>query len=493
MSRLLCFSIRFLDPEPSFHGRADGGEPEWPPSPLRLFQALVDAAASRWRNATFIGCAKPALEWLQLLKPPTVMAPPRHVGVPFRIAVPNNDLDVWAGPISKGNVPKKQPNELKTMKTVRPTHLRGDAVHYLFPVNESDPEFLKHRNTLIDAARSITHLGWGVDMVAANATVISEEEADKLAGERWRPVDGTSANGLRVPVEGTLNDLAKKHTAFLNRLSEDGFKPVPPLSKFEVKGYRRASESSRRPFAAFSILKPDASGNQAFDTVRRARDVAAWVRYATGAVCEGWPFGSTERFVHGHDGPNKPLKGVRADERFMYLPLPTINVRLNRVESIRRVLIAAPVECQDRIDWIRRRLSGQELVWDGKPVGLLSILPRSDWVLRQYTDEARVWSTVTPVIWPGHDDHNPRKAEAILRKAFVDAGLSQEIVDGIEELDWRPVGFRAGLDLAHCYACPENLRGCRYHVRVRFAHSIFGPVVIGAGRYRGLGLLVNDQ
>jgi CRISPR-associated protein Csb2 len=177
----------------------------------------------------------------------------------------------------------------------------------------------------------------------------------------------------------------------------------------------------------------------------------------------------------------------------MYLPLPTINAKLNRVESIRRVLIAAPVGCQDRIDWIRRRLSGQELVWDGKPVGLLNILPRSDWVLQQYTDEARVWSTVTPVIWPGHDDHNPRKAEAILRKAFVDAGLSQEIVDGIEELDWRPVGFRAGLDLAHRYACPENLKGRRYHVRVRFAHSIFGPVVIGAGRYRGLGLLVNDE
>jgi CRISPR-associated protein Csb2 len=39
MPSYLCLSAIFLDAE--FHGRRDGGEPEWPPSPLRLFQALV--------------------------------------------------------------------------------------------------------------------------------------------------------------------------------------------------------------------------------------------------------------------------------------------------------------------------------------------------------------------------------------------------------------------------------------------------------------------
>jgi hypothetical protein len=29
-----CLSIRFLDM--AFHGRRDGNQPEWPPSPLRL-------------------------------------------------------------------------------------------------------------------------------------------------------------------------------------------------------------------------------------------------------------------------------------------------------------------------------------------------------------------------------------------------------------------------------------------------------------------------
>jgi CRISPR-associated protein Csb2 len=119
MSNVLRISALFLDPEPAFHGKRDGSEPEWPPSPLRLFQAIVDAAANRWREPQFAEYAKPALEWLQQLRPLEIVAPPHHVGTPFRIAVPNNDLDVWATPISKGNEPKKQPNELKTMKTVQ--------------------------------------------------------------------------------------------------------------------------------------------------------------------------------------------------------------------------------------------------------------------------------------------------------------------------------------------------------------------------------------
>jgi CRISPR-associated protein Csb2 len=124
---------------------------------------------------------------------------------------------------------------------------------------------------------------------------------------------------------------------------------------------------------------------------------------------------------------------------------------------------------------------------------MLTHLSESDWVLRQYTSEARVWSTVTPVVWPGHDDRDDDKAERMLRKAFVDAGLPPELVDGIVELDWRPIGFRAGVDLASRYELPDKLISPRYHVRVRFPHPIRGPMAIGAGRYRGLGLFAIES
>jgi CRISPR-associated protein Csb2 len=192
--------------------------------------------------------------------------------------VPNNVADLVAGAWARGTLDASIADH-RVEKDIRPTHLSGKAVHYLFALSDDGSP---HMSVLTAAARSVTHLGWGVDMVAANATVLSDDEAARLSGERWQPVEGASGNGLRVPIEGTLNDLVHKHEAFLKRLSDDGFKPVPSLSAFRVVSYRRASEPPRRPFAAFSILTPDASGNRAFDTVRRARDVAAWVRYATG-------------------------------------------------------------------------------------------------------------------------------------------------------------------------------------------------------------------
>jgi CRISPR-associated protein Csb2 len=484
----LCFTIRLL--HSSAHGRADGGEPEWPPSPLRLFQSLVAAAAGRWNERQLLAYAVPALQWLESQKPPDVVAPK---GVPSEVRtqfyVPDNTADLNVPAWKKGE--EKQTK--RTEKVVRPTHIiGGDALHYLYPLPSEECPYLE---VLSAAARSITHLGWGIDMVAGDAQVLSEADVANLKGEVWRPVEDSSGTPLRVPISGTLEGLMTKHEAFLGRLSDGGFKPVPPLSAFKVVHYRRATESVYRPWCAFSILKPDASGNRAFDTPRRAAHLAAWVRHVTGEVCASWP--DVASFVHGHplNDDQSQLKGETADHRFQFLPLPTINSALQRVESIRRVLITAPPGCQDRIDYIRRRLPGQELLWDGNPVGLLNILPTSDWVLRKYIGESRTWSTVTPVIWPGYDDHNSIKAEKLLRKAFIDAGLSPELVNAIgpDDLEWRQVGFQAGLDLAKNYYRPDKLTGSMYHVRVRFAHPVSGPLAVGAGRYRGFGLFAIDE
>lgn len=516
MSNFLCLSIRFLDPLPTFHGKRDGGEPEWPPSPLRLFQAVVDAAACRWRDAQFQAYAKPVLEWLQALDNPTIIAPSCAVGTPFRIAVPNNDLDVVASAWSKGLVSKKQPNELKTMKTVLTVHLRGasafeNAVHYLFPLPEGT---CPHFEVLQAAARSVTHLGWGIDMVAGNAELLTESEAAELKGEVWLPASDRSGTALRVPKEGTLDALMEKHQEFLGRLSEGGFKPVPPLSTFHVVGYRRATDPSSRPFAAFLLRKPDASGMRSFDPLRQTRDVAGMVRHAVAVVArdQGWTEERINVFVHGKtsDG-SKPPNGQTSPDRFQYLPLPTINP-LGRVQSIRRILIAAPPHCGKQTAWARRAMAGAELVNHDGVAALLTILPGSDWVLRQYVEESRTWSTVTPVILPGYDDpdHLRRKLKVgrdaetqkrylarldarmdeLLCKAFRQAGYSSELIEHAE-LDWRDVGFRPGVELASRYLPPENLNPApRVHVRVRFRALVPGPIAVGSGRFRGFGLFV---
>src|SRR4051812_49389371 len=101
MPSYLCLSITFLDG--AFHGRRDGGEPEWPPSPLRMFQALVAAAAAKWGDRRRLGHAGPAFRWLERLPAPIIVASAGSTGAPYRLSVPNNAMDVVASAWSRGN------------------------------------------------------------------------------------------------------------------------------------------------------------------------------------------------------------------------------------------------------------------------------------------------------------------------------------------------------------------------------------------------------
>lgn len=517
MRNILCFTIRFLDPVPQFHGRGDDGDPEWPPSPLRFFQSLVCAAAQRWRGEQFRDHVEPALLLLQHAQP-TIVTPqvaPGSFG--YRMYVPNNSGDLMTAAWARGDTDTTMA-KYRVEKDVRPLNLQGDSVRFLFTLSGGT---CPHFEVLQAAARSITHLGWGIDMVAGDAATLTESQVVDLLNELrktsqpevWRATSDQSGTSLRVPTKGTLAALLEKHQAFLGRLQDGGFKPVPPLSAFRVANYRRATDPVQQAFAAFTILKPDASGMRSFDPLRRTREVAGMVRHAVAKAAsdQGWTDERINVFVHGKsiDGA-RPSSGATSPDRFQYLPLPTINPL--RVDSIRRVLIAVPSHCGNEIAWIRRALSGAELIRDdGDAAGLLTLLPGSDNVLKQYVATSPTWSTVTPVILPGYDDpdHLRRKLKAsidsetqkhylqkldaridgLLRKAFLQAGYTQELVSQLQ-LQWRDVGFRAGVEPASRYLPPENLnKSPRYHVKVQFPSAVRGPVAIGGGRFRGFGLM----
>jgi len=490
--QFLRLTIQFFDLVHSFHGRGEGAEPEWPPSPLRVYQALLDAVSSG-RQGGRTAQSEGLLSWLGSIQP-DIVCDRGMACIPFRVAVPNNDLDAWATPVSRGALSKKQPAELKAMKAIQPVRAKGmgasgrPTVVYLYRLDESSDLPNNLADEMAATARSITHVGWGIDMVAADADVISAAEASAISGERW-VVAESGGVGLRTPTARTLDDLIRKHENFLNRLTEQGFSPVPPLREFAITHYRRASDPVPRPTCVFNILKPDASGNLAFHTARRTRCVAAWIRHAVAEVCQAAGWDDFLPFVHGHNADGSlPNAAVNSSQRFQYLPLPTINSKLQRVESIRRVMVAAPAGCEARIDFIRRRLLGHELRWDDKVVGLLNLQTGRDWVREQYVRPARVWSTVTPVILDGFNDHNARKTEKLLTKALVNAGVSAEL-----QFEHGAFGFRAGVEPVREFLRPEKLTGSMVHVRLRFREPYCGPLAIGAGRYRGFGLFAAEE
>jgi len=202
MSANLCISIRFLDS--TFHGRGDAGMPEWPPSPLRLFQSMIATAVRQDQKM-----ALAALEWLETLPAPIIVAPAGFPGSGHLLSVPNNAMDVVARAWARGNysdVGDASPATHRTMKLVRPTYLAdGDAVHYLWPVEALVGEEGRiHVETLSRLARNVVTFGWGTDLAVGDCRILSEEEAGTLQGERWLPKSPVSSEGLRVPKRGTL-------------------------------------------------------------------------------------------------------------------------------------------------------------------------------------------------------------------------------------------------------------------------------------------------
>ena len=528
MSDQLCLTIHFLDG--AFHGRADHGEPEWPPSPLRLYQAIVAAAAAQWRSeGQGLTHAEAALKWFEQLPPPIIVAPKPHQTKGYLLYVPDNAGDRVGKSWSRGG--DDSIADYRTDKTVRPLVFCGeDAIHYLWSMDELPEGFDAHREVISQCVRSITHLGWGVDLVVADFEILNSEASARLKGEQWRPVDSGSRS-LRAPRTGTFDDLAQRHQAFLNRVTSDGFAPVPALSEFKRVGYKSDSEPSVIPHAIFALRALDNSRFCAFDLPRRGLHVAGMFRHAANdekfRQSVGWSEEEARRIVLGHGEERGREHQSVAGPRLCFLPLPSIEYRGNEKEwvvtSVRRVLVTMHGATDgELLNRFVHRFEGQEII-DEKKGAVAFVQRQSDTrepAIRDYFQRASTWATVTPVILPGYDDRkklrkrlNPgeagtltveekgellerldRRIDSLLRRAIRQAGFS-ELMATHAELDWRASGFWPGTAMAAQYAVPEHHRRFRrLHLRITWRDAsgqpveIPGPVCIGGGKFTGMGL-----
>ncbi|MGE3853735.1 MAG: type I-U CRISPR-associated protein Csb2, partial [Planctomycetota bacterium] len=420
---------------------------------------------------------------------------------PYRLYVPDNVADKVAAAWSRGA--DASIADYRTEKDVRPSIIDGEAVHYLFPVPANANEVDAHVQTLISAARCITHLGWGIDMVAGDASLFTGEQAAQLDGVSWQP-STAGRTLLRVPRTGTLEDLMRKHTDFLGRVSSDGFRPVPPLRVFDVVAYRSQHEPGQRPYRLFELRELD--GGRSRYSHRRLVHIAGMVRHLAiermefdrpARVADDW----IDSYIAGHVND-----GTGHHRQLSYVPLPSVGHE-HTDPGVRRVMLIAPIGDDAWLDHVARRLAGQQLRPVGNEFGdreppLLVPLPRvGDGVTRMYTDASSEWHSFTPVILPGHDDHKPEKTCKLILKALAQAGIEQPC-----EFEWSAFSrFRKSYS-AHKYDRhgPQGyirpghlLSETAVHLMLRFHDGsaamhpvrVPGPLVIGAGRHCGFGLM----
>ena len=488
MARSLLIAVRFH--EGRYHGQEDrfNGADGWPPSPARLYQALLAGAA---RGAQLDAADESALRWLEHLPPPRIAAPAARRGRAVKLFVPNNDLD------SVGGDPARV-SEIRVPKAWRPCFFDPDQpLLYVWRFADGSEDAAR----ICVLARRLYQLGRGVDVAWADGHVLDSDKADALLESHPGTLRSPGGPGeTPTPRPGTLDSLLARYERKRRRLvtqgsgrtpgqlftqppkalfRHTGFDTPPRLLHFELRGAE--GEFAPRPLASVAPLT----------TGLRAA--------AARRLQESFPAQSAlfERLIIGRGAGPRDLA-----QRLRLVPVPSIGAQ-HTDPAIRRLVVEVPAECPIRVDdlkWAFSRLRACDprtgKMWPG------SLLSTDDSrMANRYKGPARAFRSITPVALSGAPR---RRVGAGGEKAADERSREERRARGAVVQALRHAGVRAKPTEIHVRREPFRSRGVRaelfadgsrfskhslWHVALRFREAITGPLVLGDGRFYGLGLM----
>jgi CRISPR-associated protein Csb2 len=472
--------------QPLWHGAGD-----WPPSPFRLFQALVAGAyGGRWAgegdDARKDRAA--AFEWLERQNPPNIAFPPRNRVRRVTSFVPNNDLD------SVGGDPTRVP-DIRAEKTLSPWRIENDGIFFYAWTFDQGTELA---SLVCSLAQRLYCFGRGLDGAWARAEVHADVDVNRLLQGRGTVScpGGQSQTGLRSPAPGSLDSLIRRHQAAAYRFRWDTVsrkflfrqppKPVYRTISYDAPGTRFYFDI--REFTDLNRFYPIPQ-TKIVSLTEEARESAA--RRMVEAMPECQPL--VERFLTGRSAASDDLT-----RRVCIIPLPSIGHKQTS-PSIRRIAVLIPPDCLIPIPDLEWAFSGLPVFGFNKntlteaPAILVPIT--SPEMIEHYGFDrpARRWRSVTPVALPEpvlFANRGSQRAESEARSAYNLAQACRHAA-----ISPRPTGIRIQEEpfllrgeLARAYA-PGRFEGRLRHVEIVFEQPVRGPLLIGDGRFVGLGLM----
>jgi CRISPR-associated protein Csb2 len=449
----LVVSVELLSGRYEAGGAEDQQLAEWPPHPARLFCALVAAARGEKDRAV--------LAWLERQPPPSVHADRQAATLTRSAYVVTNTLSPGGSQTHPGRT-----NGRRARATAAPASPR---IAFVWDAADAPAGAVE---VLDRMARRVPYLGRssGVALVSTSAT----SEAPPVPAVAFDPCDLTEAEvSLRVPYPGYLADL--------DALFEAG-QSTWQAARF--LGYRvRVATNEAAPPAAPSVysdvvifgfagLRPDGRLAGRFtqalrtEVLRQAGDAAPAA-------------------LHGHGADGRPhvaflalpnAGSEHADGHLLGLAVAIPDLP----DSERRATVAACLALrrpgEDVAELPVRDLGAVELTY--RP-GLVR-----PWGLRpeRWRRGSKRWMTATPMVL----DRYPKDGDMVteVRRACLTVGLPEPaaVTVGRDPLLPGAVAMRPS-DL------PAKLKGRLYrHVSLTFDVAVAGPLLLGAGRYLGVGL-----
>lgn len=524
----------------------DRSEPEWPPHPARLFSALV---ATAHEDEELIESVRPALEWLEKQGAPEIDASVAERRTLLPAYVPENSGGVvsgWANAETKLSdarsrlIEAEASGDAKAIKaaqkavataekkfeeTLHSATLddgKGNAldaarllpasrsrqprllpaftphvpkVRYSWPTSEAPPEV---REKLGEVSRRVVRLGHSSSFVACR--VLDDVGPTQATFERWRPTEKGGVS-MRVVESGQLSRL---EGAFARHR---GVEPrvLPSVPQSYARGSETAAETPRSSvFGEWLTFREISSEETPRLGLRlsRTEDLTRALRGALLSHAEA----PVPPVLSGHDENGRPSERPHV----AYVPLADIgsNYSSGAVLGL-AVVLPRGISSEERRAVLRAigrwEESGTRLTL-GRSGALrlervLDADPRRTLDPAYWNRPARRWGSVTPIALdrnPGNlysDD--PREAAEAARNAEEIVKKSCERI-GLPPPRWVEVLRRSLFDAAppaRSYgpfpsksASGNATRRVCVHIEMCFEEPVAGPVLIGAGRFFGLGL-----
>ncbi len=479
---MLALEVEYLMGRVLATDRGDRARVEWPPHPGRLFSALVAALHEGDLDEAGRAEGRAALEWLETLAPPSLHVDPPGADGVGRAAlpcwVPINDPDhrkPEGGFIAEGlRVPRKRAE--RYFPALTPNDAR---VWFIWPTAEADDA---RRAALAGLAERVGYLGH-----SASPVRVCVRDAD-IPEPNLVP-DEAGAQGLRVPGPGRLARLEETHAASV-RLGRRLEPPTGRVARYGLASEVPAEAPAEGLYRIVTILRPVSGPGLPTEAALKLVLAVRGTVLATAAD-------PRRPFISGHEADGTPTHAPHlalaalpdcdhrhADGHLMGLAVLTPRTAsADDIDALEEALAALP----ERV--IRLGALGEwrlDFADAAQQTRLPAALRAGTW-----TRPACEWVSATPVVF-GHRPRpgNPAKdATAVLARTCADVGLPAPEVVAVG-----PFAQCRGIPPASAFRGEHKLfrdaSGPRFvaHVGLRFAVPVRGPVVLGAGRFFGMGL-----
>lgn len=462
----ICLDAFFIADRYDAGGGQDPRSAEWPPHPARVVSALRSVAESE---------DLPTLRALEKLSPPIIHASEIASQTRSRSYVVTNTVTPKGGNLS-------HPGRTSGLKTRRSVFPHEPHVQMVWRDDHAvSDEIISNLDRL---ARRVPYLGRSTSVVLM--AVRRTDTVHVPSGLHvYEPTDSRSAGqSLRVSYPGFIDELdalyAEGGPAWQ---ASDGGAAICPYGRTDMR--RDDADTTASPF---SSAYPDLVVLR-FAEDRPSGNLTAQYTAALRSLVMSRTGNPLPPALHGH--------GLKGQPHVAYLGLPVcgwphadghlvgLAVAIPGMEETeRRRIIRGIIGSEERAE-LELRVNGLrssvKLVYHPTEAHPRSATPR------HWTAPSRQWVTATPVAL----DRYPKDGDlaAAVARSIVLAGLPE------------PVSVEASTSpLAHGAVqlrpkeLPKRAQGRLYcHARVVFPEPVMGPVLVGAGRYFGVGLFTREQ